>query len=52
MSLVLTRAEDIAAYVVALLDLPKWPVVSRAYGDRLTWNELVALLEEIKGGCC
>ena len=50
-SLVYTRVEDIAAYVAALLDLKKWPETSQVIGDRLTWHDLVALAESIRGEC-
>ena len=47
--LVHTRVEDIAAFVAASLDLPKWPEVSRIIGDRISYNDAVALLEKYKG---
>lgn len=51
-TIVMTRAEDIGAFVAASLDLPKWPEMSRMSGDRLTWNEIVALAEKVRGEYC
>ena len=50
-SLVYTRVEDIAAFVAALLDLSEWPETSQVIGDLMTWNDLVALAESIRGAC-
>ena len=36
-------------FVAASLELPKWPEISRIKGDRMTWNEVVALAETIRG---
>lgn len=47
--IVMTRAEDVGAFVAATLELPKWPEVSRMAGDRLTYNEILALAEGIRG---
>ncbi|KAK5663221.1 hypothetical protein OQA88_6639 [Cercophora sp. LCS_1] len=47
--LVFTHTTDIAHYVVALLDLPKWEKVVYIVGDRLTLKEFVSLAEEAKG---
>lgn len=46
---VLTRVEDVAAFVVASLDLPKWPEISRMTGDLLSYNKVVELAEVIRG---
>ncbi|RDK42858.1 nmrA-like family protein [Aspergillus phoenicis ATCC 13157] len=40
---------DIARFVVAALDLEKWPQELRIVGDELTFNELLKLAEEVKG---
>ena len=47
--IVLTRAEDAAAFVAALLDLPTWPVVSNVSGSCITWNDLLSVAETIRG---
>lgn len=44
-----THSTDLAKYVAASLDLPKWEADYFVYGDRLTWNEFVRLAEEAKG---
>jgi nucleoside-diphosphate-sugar epimerase len=40
---------DIAKFVAASLDLPKWDEESYVLGDRLTWNDFVKTAEEVKG---
>ena len=45
----ITRVEDVALSVNALLDLPTWPEYSRVAGSRLDWNELITLAERIRG---
>lgn len=45
----LTYSFDLARFVVAALDLEEWPEESRVVGDEVTWNEFVALAEEITG---
>ncbi|OJJ88705.1 uncharacterized protein ASPGLDRAFT_1499984 [Aspergillus glaucus CBS 516.65] len=44
-----TYTLDLAKYVLAILSLDEWPEESRVIGDEMTWNELVALAEEVKG---
>ena len=44
-----TYSFDLARFVVAALDLEEWPEESRVVGDEVTWNEFVALAEEITG---
>lgn len=44
-----TRVQDIAAYVAASLDLEEWPEVSRLAGDIISWNDLIALAETVRG---
>lgn len=44
-----TYTFDVARFVVAALDLDKWPRELRIVGDELTLNELLALAEEAKG---
>lgn len=40
---------DIAKFVAASLNLPKWDEESYILGDRLTWNDFVKTAEEVKG---
>lgn len=47
MPVAFTYSYDMARFVIASLDLPKWPTVSRIVGDKVTWNEFVALAEEV-----
>ncbi|ETS73721.1 hypothetical protein PFICI_14667 [Pestalotiopsis fici W106-1] len=49
---VFTYTPDIAKMVVASLDLEKWPEHSYIIGDKMTFNELLALVEEVKGSVC
>lgn len=44
-----TYTLDVARFVVAALDLKKWPRELRVVGDEITFNEFVAMAEEIKG---
>lgn len=46
---VFTHTVDVAKFVVASLDLPKWEPQTFVFGDRVTWNEFVRLAEEAKG---
>ncbi|KAF2676637.1 NAD(P)-binding protein [Lentithecium fluviatile CBS 122367] len=41
-----TYSFDVARFVVASLDLERWPAESRIAGDILTWNEFVRLAEK------
>jgi hypothetical protein len=45
----LTYTVDIARFVAASLTLKKWEPKMYLIGDKVTWNELVALAESIKG---
>ncbi|EOO01018.1 putative -like family protein [Phaeoacremonium minimum UCRPA7] len=45
----LTYSYDAANFLVALLDLEKWPERSRFAGDVVTWNEFLKLAEEVTG---
>jgi hypothetical protein len=45
----LTYSQDIAEFVAASLTLPKWEPKTYLVGDKVTWKELVALAEDIKG---
>lgn len=46
---VFTYTYDVAKFVVASLDLPKWDDEFFVIGDKLTWNEFVRLAEETRG---
>ncbi|KAL4938807.1 hypothetical protein BDV06DRAFT_200119 [Aspergillus oleicola] len=46
---VFTHTFDVAKYVAALTSAKEWPERSVIIGDKLTWNELVALAEATKG---
>lgn len=48
-ALPLTYSQDVAKFVAASLTLPKWKPKTYLVGDKVTWIELVALAEEIKG---
>ena len=41
---------DIGNLVAALLTLPTWERESYIVGDRITWNEFLAIAEEARGG--
>lgn len=44
-----THTTDVAHFVVSLLDLATWQPESTIVGEKLTWNEFVAIAEEVKG---
>jgi len=44
-----TYTKDLAKFVVAALDLPKWDESLFCYGDKATWNELLSIAEEMRG---
>ncbi|KAK7418910.1 hypothetical protein QQX98_003613 [Neonectria punicea] len=46
---VFTHSFDVAKFVAAALNLPEWSRESYIIGDKLTWNELLRLAEEVKG---
>jgi hypothetical protein len=46
---VFTHTTDIAKYVVALVNTTNWTERSIIIGDKVKWNELLALAESIKG---
>ncbi|RSL84649.1 hypothetical protein BHE90_006527 [Fusarium euwallaceae] len=46
---VFTHSFDVAKFVAAALDLPKWEQTSWIIGDRITWNELAKQAQEVKG---
>ncbi|RSM19156.1 hypothetical protein CDV31_002077 [Fusarium ambrosium] len=45
-----TYTKDLAKFVVAALELPKWERNIYAIGDKLTWDEFVKIAEEARGG--
>lgn len=47
--MVLTHTTDIAKYVVAMLDLPKWEKAAYIIGSRVTLKEFVEIAQEVKG---
>ncbi|GKT56081.1 NmrA-like family protein [Colletotrichum tofieldiae] len=46
---VFTHTFDVARFVAALLEHPNWRPESYIIGDKITFNDLVRLAEEIKG---
>ncbi|KIJ28626.1 hypothetical protein M422DRAFT_54518 [Sphaerobolus stellatus SS14] len=44
-----TAADDIGKFVAASLELPKWPERSSMAGEILTYNDVVAIAEKIRG---
>lgn len=46
---VFTHTFDIARFIPALLSKPKWDKTSYIIGDKVTWNEFLAVAEEAKG---
>jgi hypothetical protein len=47
--LAFTYTQDVAKFTVASLSLPKWDEVTYIYGERSTFNKLLALAEEARG---
>ncbi|KAF2793798.1 NAD(P)-binding protein [Melanomma pulvis-pyrius CBS 109.77] len=44
-----TYSRDVAKFVVAALDVPKWDNDTIVVGDKMTWVEFVKLAEEARG---
>ena len=44
-----TYTKDLAKFVVAALDLPKWMYPIVCYSDKTSWNKAVKLAEECRG---
>jgi nucleoside-diphosphate-sugar epimerase len=44
-----THTFDVAKFVAALVGQPDWPERSVIIGDKRTWNEVVAIAEDVKG---
>ncbi|KAK1478158.1 hypothetical protein CABS01_03460 [Colletotrichum abscissum] len=45
----MTFTSDLAKFVATALTLPKWEQETYLTGDKLTWNQLVELIEAVKG---
>ncbi|WAO90212.1 NAD(P)-bd-dom domain-containing protein [Fusarium falciforme] len=45
-----TYTKDVAKFVVAALDLPKWERNTYAIGEKYTWEEFVKIAGEARGG--
>jgi uncharacterized protein YbjT (DUF2867 family) len=45
-----TTGEDVGAFVAASLELDKWPENSGMVGDVKTYNEVIKLAENVRGG--
>ena len=45
----MTHTQDMANCLVRILDLDEWPEISVIVGDELTYNQLLAMAEEIRG---
>lgn len=46
---VFTHTFDVAQFVAALVGQANWPERSIIVGDKKSWNDVVAIAEEIKG---
>jgi hypothetical protein len=46
---VFTHTFDVAKYMAELVGVANWPKRSIIIGDKITWNEMVALAEATKG---
>ncbi|KAM0389233.1 hypothetical protein ACHAO7_011774 [Fusarium culmorum] len=44
-----TYTFDVAKFVIATLDLPKWDELMYCYGEKTTWNEILKQAEEVTG---
>jgi nucleoside-diphosphate-sugar epimerase len=45
----MTYTYDLANYMVKLLELDEWPEFSVFVGDEVTYNEILAIAEDIRG---
>jgi nucleoside-diphosphate-sugar epimerase len=45
----LTYSYDVAKFVTAYLDAPKWEELTYVYGEKTTWNEFIKVAEEVTG---
>jgi nucleoside-diphosphate-sugar epimerase len=44
-----TYTYDVAKFVAAFLEEPKWDELTFCYGEKTTWNEFVKVAEEVTG---
>ena len=44
-----TYTYDMAKFVAAFLEEPKWEELTFCYGEKTTWNEFVKVAEEVTG---
>ncbi len=44
-----TYSLDVAKFVEAALDLPRWEETTFCYGEKMTWNSFVKIVEEVTG---
>jgi hypothetical protein len=47
--IVFTHTFDVARFIAALVGVPDWLEWSTVIGDKKSWNEFVAIAEEVKG---
>lgn len=45
----LTYSYDVAKFVSAYLDAPKWEEATYVYGEKTTWNAFIKVTEEVTG---
>lgn len=43
------HSNDLARYIVAMLEQDRWPEYSAFAGDRMSWGELLGVAEEVTG---
>lgn len=46
------HSNDMAEYIVAILEQDQWPEFSPLAGDRMSWNEFFGLAEEVTRAFC
>lgn len=46
------HSNDLAKYIVAMLEQDSWPEFSAFAGDRMSWGDLLVLAEEVTGRHC
>ena len=46
-----TYSKDVGKFVARSLDLPKWPEKSIIVGDRMSYKDLIQLVETVRGMC-
>jgi hypothetical protein len=45
----MTYTYDMAQYMIKALDLDEWPEFSVVVGDQITYNQILAIVENILG---